>query len=76
MFNINCQQCSQQDHDGPAELVDSGSIISVHNTAEGPIAYVKCASGHTVVVPYGREWMIDKTPGLFSSHDEAEPAVA
>jgi hypothetical protein len=72
MFHIKCKQCATNHPDGSpsGQLVGSGSILSLHNTSEGPIAYVKCPDGHTVVVPYGREWLIEKR------RDEAKSTAA
>jgi len=46
MFDIDCHVC------GSTHLVGSRSILSVHNTSEGVIAYARCPNGHTVVVDF------------------------
>lgn len=43
MFYIHCPQCER------SHLVGTGSIVSLHNTSEGVIAYVKCPEGHITV---------------------------
>jgi hypothetical protein len=40
MLNIFCPQCER------SHLVGTRSIVSVHNTSEGVISYVKCPEGH------------------------------
>ncbi len=40
MLQIHCHEC-QQHH-----LVGTRSIVSLHNTSEGVVAYVKCPKGH------------------------------
>ena len=46
MFKLHCHLC-EADH-----LVGSRSILSMHNTSEGVIAYARCPQGHTVVVDF------------------------
>jgi hypothetical protein len=41
MFAITC-------HDGQRFLVGTSSIVSLRNTADGPVAEVRCPSGHLV----------------------------
>ncbi len=43
MFTIHCHHCDRQ------YLLGSRSIGSLHNTSEGPIAYVTCPEGHRLV---------------------------
>ncbi len=43
MLHINCPDCSR------SYLVGTRSILSIHNTSEGVIAYVKCPEGHTTI---------------------------
>lgn len=43
MFNLHCHICDQ------TYLVGTRSIVSFHNTSEGPVAYVRCPDGHTLV---------------------------
>lgn len=40
MFSITCHRC------GHRELTTTRSILSLHNTSEGPVAYVRCSKGH------------------------------
>ncbi len=49
MFDINCHQCEA------THLIGSCRIRSMHNTSEGPIAYVECPEGHFLVVRFGAE---------------------
>lgn len=46
MFNLHCHLC------GSNQLVGSRSILSLHNTSRGVIAYARCPQGHTVVVDF------------------------
>lgn len=43
MFTIHCHHCDRQ------HLIGTRSIVSFHNTSEGPVAYVRCPEGHTIV---------------------------
>ena len=43
MFELHCHACGQ-DH-----IVGPRSIRSFHNTADGPVAYVRCPRGHDLV---------------------------
>lgn len=43
MLQIHCPDCSRQ------YLVGTRSILSIHNTSEGVIAYVRCPEGHTTI---------------------------
>ena len=43
MFDIHCHVCQQR------YLVGTRSITSLHDTSNGPVAYVRCPAGHHVV---------------------------
>ncbi len=43
MFNLHCHICDQ------TYLVGTRSIVSFHNTSEGPVAYARCPEGHLTV---------------------------
>lgn len=43
MFELYCHVCDR-DH-----LVGPRAILSLHNTTEGPVAYVRCPLGHHLV---------------------------
>ncbi len=43
MLQIHCPDCDRQ------YLVGTRSILSIHNTSEGVIAYVRCPEGHTTI---------------------------
>jgi hypothetical protein len=43
MFDIHCHICNCR------YLVGTRSITSFHNTSEGPVAYVRCPRGHTLL---------------------------
>ncbi len=43
MFDVHCHICDRR------FLVGTRSIVSFHNTSEGPVAYVRCPDGHTLV---------------------------
>ena len=47
MNSLYCHHC------GTHHLIGASAIRSIHNTEDGPIAYVTCPVGHTVVVSYG-----------------------
>ena len=53
MFLLHCSGCD--DDEGQRHLVGTNSLLSLHNTSDGPIAYVRCPNGHVVVIPYGRD---------------------
>ena len=73
MFLLHCSGC---DHDeGQRHLVGTNSLLSLHNTSDGPIAYVRCPNGHTVVIPYGREYDFPPRPASLEEHTSCE-AVA
>jgi hypothetical protein len=42
MFDIHCHICDLR------YLVGSSSINSLHNTSDGPVAYVECPKGHSL----------------------------
>lgn len=48
MFTIHCHICDEE------LLVGSRSIVSMHETSDGPIAYVRCPHGHLVVHEFRR----------------------
>lgn len=52
MFDIQCPTCDRR------YLVGTRSIRSFHNTADGPVAHVRCPHGHDVV----RAFRIDAAP--------------
>jgi hypothetical protein len=43
MFDIHCHRCDRP------YLVGTRSIVSFHNTSEGPVAYVSCPQGHVLL---------------------------
>ena len=43
MLYIHCPQCER------SHLVGTRSIVSLHNTSQGVVAYVKCPEGHLTV---------------------------
>lgn len=43
MFDIHCHHCNQ------TYLIGTREITSMHNTSEGPMAYVTCPKGHHLV---------------------------
>ena len=43
MFDVHCQICDRR------YLVGPHSIASFHNTSDGPVVYVTCPEGHTMV---------------------------
>lgn len=43
MFEIHCHVCDSH------QLVGARSIRSLHNTADGPLAYVESPCGHLLV---------------------------
>ena len=73
MFLLHCSGCDPDG--GRRHLVGTTSLLSLHNTADGPIAYVRCPNGHTVVIPYGREYEPPR-PAWLDRTDDACDAVA
>lgn len=49
MLTIHCHRCSR------SHLVGTRSIVSMHHTSEGPVAYVRCPEGHLTMQEFGRE---------------------
>ena len=62
MFAIHCHICGE-DH-----LVSSRNIVSMHQTSNGPVAYVRCLKDHLVVHEFRQAHS--------SAPDVAEPGVA
>lgn len=48
MFSIFCPQCNKR------HLVGTRRIVRFENTADGPVAQVKCLQGHLVTTDFGR----------------------
>ncbi len=69
MFLLHCSGCAEAE--GQRHLVGTDSIQSLHNTADGPIAYVRCPHGHTVVIPYGREYANPPRPAWLDDEDRS-----
>jgi hypothetical protein len=49
MFAVHCTACNHR------YLVGTRSIISFHNTSDGPIAYLRCPSGHRLIRYFRQE---------------------
>ena len=77
MFLLHCSGCGHDE--GGRHLVGTDLLLSLHNTSDGPIAYVRCPNGHTVVIPYGREYLPPRPAWLDRHRDTAAdiaPATA
>lgn len=69
MLTIHCHRCST------THLVGTRSIVSMHQTSEGPVAYVRCPEGHLTVTEFGRE-LETPTPPAATPAPAPTPAVA
>ena len=67
MFDLYCHIC------GSVHLVGSRSILSLHNTSKGVIAYARCPEGHTVVVEFAK---LDPYQARKQHHHAEVPAAA
>ena len=43
MYDVYCEKCDQR------ILLFSNDILSMHNTSEGPVAYVRCHRDHLLM---------------------------
>jgi len=46
MFDLHCQVCDRR------YLVDTSSLISLHNTSDGPVVHARCPHGHRNAVHF------------------------
>lgn len=74
MFLLHCFGCDRDA--GRRYLVGTASLLSLHNTSDGPIAYVRCPDGHISVIPYGREYAFPPRPAALDEPTCCDDAVA
>lgn len=55
MYDIHCPHCEAR------WLVSSRAIRSMHNTSDGPLAYVECPKGH-LLMRYFRDARTESAP--------------
>lgn len=75
MFLLHCSGCGHDE--GQRHLVGTNSLLSLHNTSDGPIAYVRCPNGHTVVISYGKgEYAFPPRPAVLDDVPCCDEAAA
>ena len=70
MLTIHCHRCSR------SHLVGTRSIVSMHHTSEGLIAYVRCPDGHLTIEAFGHAAATpDPTPAVAVTEPPLAPAA-